>query len=137
MNIQLIRQIQRKIKEEPRCLNMVAWISQVGKGTETQALAPDCGTIACLAGWAIILSGRLSEVWDLTIIDRDSMYFKLAGDLLGLTPEQSRQVFLLSGWPEAFKQEWSEADGPQDLDCLTKRAEVAYRRLDFLIDFKA
>ena len=63
INVPLLRKIKRHIQEEPRRLKMRFWgrkVDPLGRGK------PPCGTQACLAGWAVLLSIPRKE-WDRTI----------------------------------------------------------------------
>ncbi len=46
-NVELIEKILKHIDEEPKRLDMNAWVKD-----------RECGTTACVAGWACILDGR-------------------------------------------------------------------------------
>jgi hypothetical protein len=63
MNIPLLRKVQRHILTEPQRVYMGDWIM-----TNEQAVRrglrncqPACGTVACIAGWAAILSDCRDE----------------------------------------------------------------------------
>jgi hypothetical protein len=55
MNIELFRRIQSHILEDPKRVVMDCWRGQ----------DEDCGTVACIAGWACILEGNKARNFDI------------------------------------------------------------------------
>ncbi len=52
LNVELLRRVQTAILEEPRKLNMNVWMEKV-PGRHPNP--PPCGTVGCIAGWAVAL----------------------------------------------------------------------------------
>lgn len=74
LNTELFEQVIQHILEEPKRLRMNCWIRRMaGKGTKAltefkkhygvgkEHKIPECGTVACFAGWAYILGGQLKQ----------------------------------------------------------------------------
>ena len=132
MNVKLLRKIQKHILAEPRRLAMCDWIQRGKPGQELtfqdgsvigQTYA-ECGTAACIAGWAVILSSKRTPKDSDTVLDR-------AIKILGITEYQSDSLFLRSlGWPQKFSQAYLAAKTPSG------KARVAVRRIDHFIKTK-
>jgi len=108
MNKELLLRVKAHILEEPRRLNMSNWIQdarvgslvhdayesnrvgQFAKHALTENEAPPCGTVACLAGWACVLSGHPAESGD-WLSERGGLF-------LDLTEDQKSELF----WPESW-----------------------------------
>lgn len=75
---------------------------------------PDCGTAACIAGWANLLTGG------------DPSDYETAVQELGMT-EYRPEVFDVPRWPKPFKKDYESSATPM------KRAEVAAARIEHLI----
>ena len=121
MNVELLKRIQEVIREEPRRLDMGSW------GNSSNRVP--CGTVACIAGWAIALeSGERGPQLENSLVD---MIFVggvevEAARILDLTPKQSGQLFFDAAWPEQFD---INAHSPQ----TPEYADVACRRIDHFI----
>lgn len=126
LNVRLLRCIKRHILEEPRRLVMFTLGKQGVPGEKfhgdngPQAF-PKCGTVACIAGWACLLSGQ-------------SIYAgaKVAGELLGLPYRDDDSgpadaLFFTFDWPHQFRDAYDDARTP------TKRAKIAADRIEHLI----
>lgn len=129
LNVRLLRKIQKHILEEPRRLKMDNAVV-LKKGSErsfmsdfrtTQQLFPACGTAACIAGWAVILSGRMTA----EKVDCSDPYSirREADDVLGaclpIGDWMSNPLFFSGSWPEPFSSDYRAADTPR------KRAKIA------------
>lgn len=112
MNSELLLKVRDHILEEPKRCDMSDWIRRSKQSP--------CGTIACIAGWACVLSGK-----------RDTPYNdvpRVAGELLGLPETES--LFLADDWPADLREElYSEDPGSKEY------AEIVARRIDeFLLE---
>ena len=85
MNIPLLRQIQAQIIQHPESFDMTKW---------------DCGTAACIAGWACRLKGLKMPISS-TPIGNPEIASK-AQELLGLDEKQRPRLFLCLNWPMEF-----------------------------------
>jgi len=90
MNVELLRKIQQHIKEEPRRYSF-DWASESDKSP--------CGTQACIAGWAMVLSGKrtiqtVTKKFDGLWCSRD------AAEILEIDSKQASRLFVW--WPREF-----------------------------------
>jgi hypothetical protein len=94
------------------------------KGLNSPTNIPNCGTAACLAGWAVTYKyakhKKPAEVWD-RYANNDSTWRTFNGDyrmqggygvtnvmpeateILGLTKDQAEKLFMFDNWPKQFK----------------------------------
>lgn len=111
MNVRLLRKIQKHILAEPKSYDQDAWIRE-----------DDCGTVACIGGWASILSGNK----DLTAaleISEPSLEVLLA-------PVPANPRLWPRRWPEKFYRGYLAAKTARG------RARAAVRRIDHFIKTK-
>ena len=96
LNVRLLRRILRHIKADPRRYNQGTW----GVEKPAEHGGPPCGTQACIAGWAVLLSVPRRN-W-LRWISRSDEEMKngeksciraRAKKLLGLTEEEAQYLF--------------------------------------------
>lgn len=127
MNKPLLRQIIATIEAEPRRLRMEAWFTK-----HTNQL-PRCGTVACIAGWALVLHEHKPGVPFKRV--RDAIQLRHSTDIdfgdflsvgakaLGLTEAQSYRLFYLGAWPTVLFAAYNLAKTP------ATRASVTVRRI--------
>lgn len=122
MNVRLLNKIKKHILEEPNRLAMGTWIERgkPGKELETndggyQKFAK-CGTAACIAGWACLLSKDYKNGYPVQ---------EFAAEVLDI--EYPERLFYVDYWPDVF------ADGYQDATSPRQRAKVAGQRIDYLV----
>jgi hypothetical protein len=129
LNVRLLRKIQRHILEEPKRFIMGDVIVREDPGVEILDdeliwKMPKCGTAACIAGWALLLSGK-----------RGSDMSK-AAKLLGIEDPDTEgydgdsALFYTSKWPAKFYNAWNVAKSNK------ARARVAVRRIEHFIKTK-
>lgn len=119
--MRLLRKIQRHILAEPRRLYM-NWFVKTGAPGEVfrsdvgnDQIMPDCGTAACIAGWANILThGNDPSDYDRAVMQ------------LGMS-EYKPEIFDAPRWPEPFHFEYEVSETPE------KRAKIAAARIEHLI----
>lgn len=124
LNVRLLRRIQKHILAEPKRYNQNDIVS-TGKPGEAYSFAwrfPACGTIACIGGWAAVLSsgGRHEDL-------------EYGARALGLTVDQRARLFSATGnggWPDKFDIAYTNAKTPQG------RARVGARRIEHFIKTK-
>lgn len=125
LNVNLLRKIQKHILEEPKRFFMAAYLDQGRPGSRTSEFRdqakrfPSCGTTACIAGWANILTGARSNE---EICDSER-----AVSRLGIERGRRAQLFLDSDWPQPFSSNYERAMTP------AKRAKIAAARIEHLI----
>ena len=135
LNVRLLRRIQRHILEEPRRFQMDAEIIQAKTqhqwlncitffSRDASKTMPPCGTAACIAGWANILS-------DIQLRGREGR--NSAADLLGIEAGNSwchHPLFFARNWPEPYATRYKNAKTPK------LRAKIAAARIEHLIKTK-
>ena len=117
MNTELLLRIKEHILAEPRRLLME---DVVFRGIPGEFICDgglhfrlaDCGTAACIAGWACILNnespslGRAKRILDL----------------------DNAELFFVLSWPSKLYTRWRHAKTPQE------RAVIAAERIDYFIE---
>ena len=138
MNVELLKKVKQQILEEPNRLSMHIEITQdeeefydVLDGYTKEkvdepnvALHPPCGTTACIAGWAVILSHpelKPKDVWRNYTISSEAAW------LLEITYPQMSKLYYTYNWPVQFREAFKTTD-------IKKRAEVAAARIDHFIE---
>ena len=130
MNVALLRRVRAHIIAHPErfCAAHWAWVRN-GRDVRQHGAAPE-GFRGCIAAHVLLLSGRYDE----TGLVRQHLHFDngtlsaAARDVLDLTPDQYRELFYPSQWPDPFRADYY----------TTKTAEAeATVCADFLADFLA
>jgi hypothetical protein len=88
----LLSEVARAVTAEPKRLRMGTWLDTKAKrrlGVE----APACGTIGCIAGWSVMLSGSRTLRREMARGVYFNYYETPASGLLGLDEEQSEELF--------------------------------------------
>ena len=119
----LLRKVKRHILEEPKRFFMDGVVMYGPEGRDVNldgipSTFPQCGTAACIAGWACVLSGN---------IDPEDIQMANAERLLGITSNQGNYLFLVDFWPEQFSQPYQESTD------LAVRAKIAAERIDHFV----
>lgn len=121
MNVELLRKVQKHILEEPRRLNMDVVLNKVDTKIKHN---PPCGTVGCIAGWTVMLTGNEGEFGR----------YDLAVQLLDLNGTQRDKLFReprmseeLLGWPATFAKRYMRAKTAKT------RAKVTSDRIDHFI----
>lgn len=146
MNIELLQRVRQHILDEPRRLNMGTWVSTVGKTVPAfagvygrdEADLPPCGTVACVAGWAVLLSrfNGKPEEYAAFIRERPSLFpdgltSSIGQEELGLSPSQMETLFYVGRWPERFRVAHEQAEENGDYQAM---AQITADRIDYLIE---
>lgn len=139
MNTKLLRQVRAHILGEPRRLRMEHGIKpQRGKG------APPCGTVGCIAGWAVILANKKRSETIKDMIDRMSIprsetsrrerswsaVKDMATELLEIVPASADRLFYTLEWPQDLKDAYAVAG------TAAGRARITARRIARFIKTK-
>lgn len=117
LNVRLLRKIQKHILEEPKRFWMGWWKEDSIPGHKP---AP-CGTTACIAGWAVILSNEPEKAGAPSIRARV---------LLGLDPDDMT-LFFSDAWPEPYRTLYERA---VDKDDEKDMAKAGADRIEHLIN---
>jgi hypothetical protein len=126
MNVELLRRIQRHIVEKPNRFLMESFVERGEDGervykSNVPQTFESCGTAACFAGWAVILSKPNLDYVDYN----DAEYRYRARSLLGL---QWDDLFYTVNWPKQFSNRWHDAETPAE------RAQIASDVIDNYIE---
>lgn len=144
MNVRLLRRIQKQILKEPKQFDIDTWFA-------IDSHAPNCGTTACIAGWAIALSKKQTPLVAAKSIRKNFgrpsillLSWSQAKDIepkarraLELTPAQAERLFHIGGWPDEFVNRHHEnRDHEDDYHWVKHKATVAADRIDHFIATK-
>lgn len=116
-SIDILQKVKQHILEEPRRLRMTTWFY---KTDLVDPMSPPCGTIGCIAGFTVMLSGKIVEV---ETVQEEAM------ELLGINDKQAGELFYTSQWPQRFSTEYFDYGWASK-----ERAEVTARRIDAFIE---
>lgn len=132
LNVKLLRRIKRHILEEPKRFVMRLQFRRSFPGNVIfgddykNHVVPECGTVACIAGWALLLDKR-------RIAEGDPWHniSQKASRVLGLREwvgdPWKHPLFQVEGWPKVFAGRFRKAG------LLRTRAKIAAARIDHLI----
>ena len=134
LNVKLLKAVKKAILEEPKRLDMNCGLAKSNLNI--------CGTIGCIAGWAVILDKRgksrkpIKEILESLINNQNFVACRdwvtwdnlkpMAENALGLTRIQAKMLFFDANWPEPFKREYWESPS-------VKSAEITVKRIDYFI----
>lgn len=101
------------------------WRTELMGANDASRTMPPCGTAACIAGWAVVLTdGVPSKI-------REFMKMReRAAELLNVDAGYSwtsHPLFYAPNWPKPFASRYRNAEGPK------KRAIIAAERIEHLI----
>jgi hypothetical protein len=130
MNVRLLRKVKAHILEEPRRFAMGTWLKKYIPGTlidepdsETLEMrrVPACGTVGCIAGWTVDLTGGKSS---------RASFDGAARRRLGISPTKSTRLFYTYSWPLKFSERY------QNAKTKLARAKIAAERIEHFISTK-
>lgn len=139
INIRLLRSIQRAILKEPKQFQMDAWFATQDTDPswydpDMPAKIPNCGTAACIGGWAIALTLKKNPDKARSYTDRRTMgTFNRAQKVLGLEGNMASRLFIEDNWPDPYKKLYNRYTEKKQ---WKRRAQVAVRRIDHFIKTK-
>ena len=150
--IRTLRWIEKQILEEPKRFNMDLVTEQHPfEAVRNDDDLPQCGTVACIAGWyAIKKSGKLVNerllIWDENSSRYKAEKFKLwiyalppgfrgdemdyAQKKMGLTDGEASALFHTDSWPDSFRNSYNNAQCSGNRKML---ARIAARRIEHFI----
>lgn len=136
MNVRLLRRVKKHILEEPARLRMdlvqlhqkpgkiedLSWGHGESRYNEpSKQRIPDCGTIGCIGGWALVLEG-IKYSSPATGLER-------AESILGIrSAEAARELFYVENWPLDLRHAYYEAKTKK------RRAEIVAERIEQFIE---
>jgi hypothetical protein len=135
MNVKLLRKIQRVILKRPTQVNMSTWFS-------AEHGAEECGTTACIAGWAITLDlakgKRPTPLAAAKKIAPGNSHWvagnhakkvrALANRLLGIKRFMATRLYLAGAWPDEFRERITNGHS-----CTPEYAKAVSDRIDHFI----
>jgi hypothetical protein len=99
----LLAEIADMAAVHPERINMSSWDARCG-GPTSDVQKSDCGTVGCVAGWTCVLT---ETQIDFSRGGAETQIRAGAGNVLGLTWEQERELFLsLNGSDSLFNPNW-------------------------------
>lgn len=114
LNKALLEKVRKLITEDPRRLNMSTWGSKENsEAAKRNSITefPECGTVACLAGWTLLANAGDQKAWGKKF-DADG-YLKSsigvpiqAAKLLGISEDEAHNVFLNTHWGKKQVIRW-------------------------------
>lgn len=137
--VKLLERVIAHIEEEPKRFDIAQWGYKKSKLVD----GPACGTVACIAGWTLLLHARPDErakslrarslkgMWTALGLAWDDYGGVLDTDigvrvakLLDITNTEADRLFLLTSWPEPYRSRYIDAK----LDPIARGA-VAVERI--------
>jgi hypothetical protein len=133
MNIKLLRKIQKRILEEPAQFQMDSWF------LNNPNMIPNCGTAACIGGWAVTLGKRRKRPSTIACklascaphetfrVHHENAVLMNSeiNKYLRLDDEQRKRLTDFSYWPEKYRKLKSEGS--------SEYAKQAAERIDHFI----
>jgi hypothetical protein len=138
--VKLLRKIEAHMLEEPKRVDMCDWARPSNK--------PSCGTTACIAGWAILMSVPKKKLlalskanpgaseWDYAKLAETKDIENAARNKLKLTKQQANRLFIpYQGYP-VIHGSWPELLWDKYMDAATPRrkAKVVVDRIERFIE---
>lgn len=97
MNIELLKEIKKRMRGEPKRVNIRSW----------QYYVRGCGTVGCIAGWAGIIKGyatKKNETECIAILPHGYFDWAVFGaHLLNLTRTEAERLFIPDSWPDDWR----------------------------------
>ena len=131
MNVEMLRAVQKAILANPADFWMGRWVCE--REQLPVPWASECGTVACIAGWAVKerygdeMVRVLDEGKHLVI---EHPIFPIAVDVLDLTQPQAERLFMLGRWPYNL---WTAYAMATQLSAPHIAAYIAAARVDLFI----
>ncbi len=126
MNTKLLRRIKSVIKAEPKRLDMGAWTYR-----NVRRSGPPCGTVGCIAGWAVLLSTKGRNNKERYENADPSDWAGEGRRLLKLDAGEAHKLFFVGCWPYELHEAYDDAYGDPKA-----RAKITCERIDRFIESK-
>ena len=114
MNVKLLKRIKEQILAEPAQFVMSTYFSDNVLENDIPRKIPNCGTAACIAGWACTLDLKITPA----LASKQAHVQDKAESLLKLYRGQAERLFLVSYWPEPFCSQSAHRASAAELDAL-------------------
>lgn len=130
MNVALLRKVQEAIKAAPIQFDMGAFYFE-----RDDVPAGECGTMACICGWAVALDAQISITKAAKIPLWDDLEDNVQRGMAALDIDRrlAERLFFLPQWPHLYKQSYEVAT---DYGSIQDQANVACERIDHFIKTK-
>jgi hypothetical protein len=105
----LFAKVRDHILAEPRRFRMERYVANPGYYGLEGDTAPPCGTVACIAGWAVALVDGMDAITAPGAYDHIA---ERAEELLGLSDDEGWalwRVFFHTEWPARFRRRYESA----------------------------
>jgi len=115
--IEALQKVKEQILSEPQKFDMGQWVN----------IHPECGTVACIAGWLVLNKFGVEE------------FRRMANEPGGISVKQEAdkiigcnggRLFYTCAWPEYLKDEYESKEGEYE---LVGKAELAVKAIDWFI----
>ena len=131
MNVPLLNQVIDAIKADPKRLDMQYFVHE--KNSEDPE--PGCGTVGCIAGWAVLLKnhrrgepmGYVCQRLSKALGQGNSSFPVEAQELLGLSAKQATKLFYLDEWPAPFREAYATGNNAK------RRVQVTVDRIKHFV----
>ena len=120
----LLDRVCEQILKEPKQFQMDAFFATANGMADTPEVIPNCGTAACIAGWAIALHDGLNPKAANEHLHVNLDYY-FAG-IMQLPIGDTNNLIYVDQWPDEFQEPFIEATEEQDWD---RRAHIAVDRI--------
>jgi hypothetical protein len=137
LNEKLLEEVMDCIKAEPRKLDMNLVAEKVN--ADNDPIAPPCGTVGCIAGWALLLSGhkRLAFKSGHNSLVKAAKILGLEGDGIyrynGYNDDEAESVrlFHVDAWPDKFAEAYEDAESDNS---PRRKATATIKRIKHFIN---
>lgn len=124
----LLRRVCKRVLEEPRRVDMSSWVSKNHFDG-----GPPCGTVGCIAGWAIMdrwSKKKLTKLTDGDVLEMQVGAARNFAKLIGVDPWSPlfKSLVYVESWPEPFRSRYvrAEAKNSPRLRALATVARVKH-----------
>lgn len=131
LNVKLLRKVKKHILAEPKRFHMGDWATFWAKSERKPKYVPPCRTVACIAGWTVLLAKPL--LWKRFMADnvKDICQTSInpeteAATLLGMSRHEASSMFYTSNWPDQFADQYDMANREE-------KAVIAANRIEHFI----
>lgn len=126
VNVELFQRVKEKILQAPEQFDMGGW------GWPQDDAAPECGTVCCIGGWAMLLAYPDDKTLQLDLARGNFTYNNILDPLkvrvpaLGEPSGCASRIFYTNNWPTDFRRRYVYAQSPQE------RAQAAADYIDYI-----
>ena len=130
LNVELLRKVQAQILKEPRqfLMELFFYSGPRYRDLGPEEVIPNCGTAACIAGWAIAIDRQMTpkEAHEATRYEEGDDT-RRGAEALRISRKQAETLFFTEYWPGEFRDRYEDDQRPE------ARAKVAADYIDYFI----